>query len=102
MRAHAALGGDHLGSHEMRAAAQAAIEPAGNAETDHAAAGWAVQRLFHGVGGGIAAAAADPGAFAGAGDAGLECETDHHQDERLKQDLSQSVAEPDATFQFYR
>jgi hypothetical protein len=86
----------------MRAAAQPMTKTSGNTQADHAAAARAVQRLLHGVGGGIAAAAADRGAFAGAGDASLECETDHHQDERLKQDLSQSVAKRDPTFRFYR
>jgi hypothetical protein len=86
----------------MRAATHLAIEPAGDAETDDAAARRTVQRLFHGMGSGIAAAAADRRASAGAGDPRLEREAYNDQYERLKQNLSQSVAAPDPAPRFYR
>jgi len=50
---------------------------------------------LHGVGRGGTAAATDGRAFTAAGYPGLEREADYDQYERLKQNLSQSVAEPD-------
>ena len=99
IRRHRSGGRNDFRRDQVRAGRQGVIETAGDTETDGAAAARIVQRPGHG-GLGLAAAAATNGRpFAGARNTGLEGETDHYQDKRMKYDhFGHNGCDADSTF----